>query len=636
MVRRPIVVFAHDLIVTGLAFVFSLWLRVGGDRLSEYIEAIQAGLPILLVVSAVVYWRCGLYRGVWRYASVHDLLTLMRAATYTVTILIVQMFLLNQLGPVPRSVPLILWFVLIVFMGGPRMAYRLIKDRRDLSWLSRRGDARVPVLIIGADTNAEIFIRSLMADKNSMFRALGVLDRGPTRVGRMIHNVPVLGRIDEMEEVVDRLKHQGAAPQRVVIASPPHVMRGDTIRDLLDRCSSLGLTLSRLPSLTNFETPSADGRLDLRPIALEDLLGRPQVRLDRSPVSNLIRGQVILVTGAGGSIGGELCRQIASDQPARLVLVDHGEFNLYSISRQLAGKHPGTEVVSVLCDVRDRAEISRVMVRYSPDLVFHAAALKHVPLVEANPREGAATNVLGTRNVAEAALAARARGMVLISSDKAVSPSSVMGATKRVAEAYCQALDSKAARRTDATRFVVVRFGNVLGSSGSVVPLFQEQLASGGPLTVTHPEMRRYFMTISEAVQLVLQASACGVVSPRFGGRIFVLDMGEPVRVADLARQMIRLAGLRPDQDIRIVFTGQRPGEKLTEELFHAGEETVAAPVDGVLVASPCPLDTNQIASGLARLEQAVNAGDAKLVLAALCALVPDSSVVASDCVSVQ
>ncbi|HET6519071.1 MAG TPA: polysaccharide biosynthesis protein [Geminicoccaceae bacterium] len=379
------------------------------------------------------------------------------------------------------------------------------------------------------------------------------------------------------------------------------------------------LTCRRLPGPGGRRPPAAAGRLDLRTIAPEDLLGRPQVAPDRAASDRLISGRRVLVTGAGGTIGGELCRQIAALRPAELVLLDHGEFNLYRIELELRERTPGAAVEALIGDVRDAGRVERIFAEHRPELVFHAAALKHVPLVEANPVEGVLTNVLGARVVADAARAHGALAVVQVSTDKAVNPTSVMGATKRIAESYCQALDlasgpPESGRDGGGTRFVTVRFGNVIGSSGSVVPLFQRQLARGGPLTVTHPEARRYFMTTREAAELVLQAAAHGLARPHERGRIFVLDTGEPVRIVDVARQMIRLAGLEPDVDVGIAFIGLRPGEKLHEELFYAEEVPVPTEAKGVLAATPRPVELPRLAAALDELVAAARRDDARAV----------------------
>jgi O-antigen biosynthesis protein WbqV len=392
---------------------------------------------------------------------------------------------------------------------------------------------------------------------------------------------------------------------------------------VLELAESVGATLARLPSLTDFRTSLGDD-IEIKPVAVEDLLGRPQTVLDRASMKALVHGKRVLVTGAGGTIGSELVRQIAAFAPARLAMVDASEFHLYEIDLELHERFPELDRRAVLADVRDAGRIRRILAEETPELVFHAAALKHVPVVEAHTEEGVLTNAVGTRVVADACRANDVAAMVLISTDKAVNPSSLMGATKRIAESYCQALDIIESARPGGTRFVTVRFGNVLGSTGSVVPLFQRQLAAGGPLTVTHPDMTRYFMTVREAVELVLEASVLGLGSGRRDGEIYVLDMGEPVHIIDLARQMILLAGLEPELDIKIEITGLRPGEKLFEEVLHDAEAVEPTAYPGILLAAPRTADHALLARALDELEAASRAGDRAEAIAIVRRLVPE------------
>jgi FlaA1/EpsC-like NDP-sugar epimerase len=437
--------------------------------------------------------------------------------------------------------------------------------------------------------------------------------------------VPVLGTVDALETVVADLDRRGRRPQKLVITAQG--LSGEEVRELLDRADALAIPLARLPRLTEFQETRADAPRTIEPIALEDLLGRPQAVLDREAMARLIRGRRILVTGAGGTIGSELARQIAALSPARLILLDNSEFLLYAIDGELRERWPGLVIHPLLGDVRERRRIDAVIAGEQPQIVFHAAALKHVPMVEANPIEGVLTNVIGSRNVAETARAHGAQLVVMISTDKAVDPASVMGATKRLAEAICQALDLDEARRPAVgTRFVTVRFGNVLGSTGSVVPLFARQLAAGGPLTVTHPEVSRFFMTVREAVELVLEASASapGAADGDARGKIFVLEMGQPVKIVDLARQMIRLAGFTPGRDIQIAYTGLRPGEKLHEALFHAAESPVPTRNPALRLAAPRTADYAVLARSIDELEEHARAGREARALDLLHRLVPE------------
>ena len=629
---RALLAFLHDVGMAAVSFGLALYLRLG-DGILDY----EPRLTILYgaaftAIAAVVFRATGLYRGIWRYASLPDLFNIARAVTLTVLIFLPVMFLLTRLQVFPRSMLVIDWLVLIALLGGPRLAYRLFKDGGFDHVLERRSRQSVPVLLISTKDGADTFIRETVRDRDALYRVVGVLADTASRVGREIYGVPVLGTIEALETVVADLDRRGRRPQKLVIAA--HTMAGEEIRRLLDRADALAIPLARLPRLTDFRRGLADPDRAVEPIALEDLLGRPQAVLDREAMARLIEGRRVLVTGAGGTIGSELCRQIAALAPAQLSLVDNGEFLLYAIDGELRGRHPALSVRPLLGDVRDRRRIEAVIAAEAPAIVFHAAALKHVPMVEANPIEGVLTNTVGSRNVAEAARAHRVGLVVMISTDKAVNPASVMGATKRLAESICQALDLNEARRTgpiilqnNGTRFVTVRFGNVLGSTGSVVPLFQRQLAAGGPLTVTDPEVTRYFMTVREAVELVLEASAgtaAAGAAEEARGKIFVLDMGEPVKIAELARQMIRLAGLRPDKDIAIEFIGLRPGEKLHEELFHAAEAPVPTRNPALRLAAPRTADYAVLARSVDELEEQARAGNEARMLDLLHRLIPE------------
>src|SRR4051794_5311145 len=530
--------------MAALSFVLALYLRVGDDmlRLVEPKLVMLYGIAFTLIAGAV-FLVTGLYRGIWRYASVPDLFNIARAAALTELIFLPVVFLFTRLDTLPRSSLLINWLVLVALLGGPRLGYRLFKDRRLDHLFERERGASVPVLLISTKDGADTFIRECVRDRHALYRVVGMLSDTPARVGRQIYGVPILGTIDSLEKIVADLDRRGRRPHKLVITT--HGMEGAEIRRLLDRADALAIPLARLPRLTEFQQTRVEPAQIVEPIAIEDLLGRPQAVLDREAMARLIRGRRVLVTGAGGTIGSELARQIAALAPARLILLDSSEFLLYTIDSELRERRPELAIIPLLGDVRERRRLETVIAGEKPQIVFHAAALKHVPMVEANPVEGVLTNVIGSRNVAEAARAFGAALVVMISTDKAVNPASVMGATKRLAESFCQALDlhegSRGARRgLPGTRFLTVRFGNVLGSTGSVVPLFKRQLAAGGPLTVTDPEASRFFMTVREAVELVLQASA---LSPENGaadarGKIFVLHMGEPIKIVDLAPQM--------------------------------------------------------------------------------------------------
>ncbi|ARJ66578.1 nucleotide sugar dehydratase [Magnetospirillum sp. ME-1] len=620
---RAQLAFLHDVFMAALSFVLALYLRLGDDAWIWW-DRLDLGLATALfsLVAATVFLSQRLYRGVWRYASVNDMLALARAATLTILVFLLLLFLTSRLQSLPRSVLFINWFVLMALLGGPRFVYRMFKDHRQSRKRAESDHVRVPVLLVGAGDEAELFLRAARSP-DAEYRAVGLLSSRGARVGRHIHGIDVLGSTDEMADVVTSLRQKGQAPQRLVITD--HRLDGAEVRQLLDEADRLGMTLARIPRLMELKD-GVEERVTMRSIAVEDLLGRPQAVLDRAAMEAMIKGRRVLVTGAGGSIGSELVRQISDFGPASLVLFEACEFNLYAIDQEITTRQPDMELIPLLGDVRDAARVNGAMAHHRPELVFHAAALKHVPMVEYNPDEGILTNCVGTRLVADACRANGVSLMVQISTDKAVNPTNVMGASKRVAEMYAQALDLAESER-GGTRFVTVRFGNVLGSTGSVVPLFQKQLAEGGPITVTHPDMTRYFMTVREAVELVLQASAFGIGHPVYRGKIFVLDMGEPVKIVHLARQMVRLAGLRPDVDVKIIFTGLRPGEKLFEELFHGSEPTVATEMPGILVAEPRSADAADLGAAIDGLARLCRDHDADGALAALCRVVPEYTV---------
>jgi O-antigen biosynthesis protein WbqV len=449
----------------------------------------------------------------------------------------------------------------------------------------------------------------------------GLLSLGRAQTGRRIHGHAIIGGVEDAGAVLARLRAEDRLPGSLVVTDGD--LSGPALAGLMEVADREGLRVFRAPRPTALD-PAGTGSVELKPVAIEDLLNRPQVPLDRAGMARLVQGRRVLVTGAGGSIGSELARQVAALGPELLVLLDNGEYALWQIDLELAESFPAVARRAVIADVRDEARIRAVIGEARPELVFHAAALKHVPIVEANPLEGLLTNAIGTRAVADAAKAAGAQAMVVISTDKAVNPTSVMGAAKRLAEMYCQALDI-AARAAGGMRCITVRFGNVLGSTGSVVPLFQRQLARGGPLTVTHPDMQRYFMTVREAVGLVLQASVVGTTEAGAAqGGIFVLDMGAPVKIVDLARQMIRLAGLRPEVDVEIRFTGLRPGEKLYEEIFHGKEPPVPTDHPGLLMATPRTSDPALVGRALDEIAASCRAGQTRLALAQLARMVPE------------
>lgn len=611
--------FVHDVVMAVAAIALSLFLRLGENIVFYPKGELYLAITIFSVVAAVVFRFMRMYRGIWRYASLNDLLNITKAASLIILLFLIILFAVTRLEDLPRSIPFISWFILIALLGGPRFLYRLFKDRRLDFHLDKDAHLRIPVLLVGAGDSAELFIRDI-SRTDSNYRVAGIVSGTAARVGHDIHGVEIMGTIGEIPAVVQKLSKLGAKPQRLIVTSER--IQSTKMTDLFETADGLGMTIARLPSLSDFRDDISEG-IVVKSIDVEDLLGRPQATLDQAPVKRLVSGKRLFISGAGGSIGSELVRQLSDLQPAHISLFDNSEYNLFRIELELAKRHTGFGHRAILGDVRDRKRIDEVFAEERPDIVFHTAALKHVPMVEANILEGISTNVFGTINVADASRSSNVSTFVHISTDKAVNPTSVMGASKRIAEQYCQALNLKFSNNDD-TRFVIVRFGNVLGSTGSVVELFREQLAEGGPLTVTHPEMTRYFMTIRESVELVLQASALGGEEERPNGKIFVLDMGEPVQIWDLARQMIRLAGLVPEKDISIEIIGIRPGEKLFEEVFHGSEPPVPSSRSGVLIASPRTEKLVSVQNNIEDLRGALAASDLNLVLELLQRVVPE------------
>jgi O-antigen biosynthesis protein WbqV len=614
-IRRPRL-YAVDMLLAALSLFLATTFRFGlGTLLSseEQYVALLVALPCFVVICGIVFPAVGMYSRNWRYASILDMVTIIRAVALASLIFVSFMFLFTRLVAIPRTVIAIEFFVLIFLLAGVRLSFRL-EDLKTFTPIHQRADSSleelVPVLLVGAGNAADIYLRALQRDPNWSYWPVGCLDNNPDHRGLMLRGVPVLGTLNDFPDVLAELEEHGKRPRHLIFTEALGSFGGRSAERLIECAEGLGIAISRLPPATELRDPKTEEGIELRPIELTDLLERPQTALDRAALRRLVCGRRILVTGAGGSIGGELTQQVAALDPKELVLVEHCEYNLYAIDLELAERFGTVPRASYLCNIRDPARVNEIFDRHRPELVFHAAALKHVPMVELNPCEGVLTNVIGTMNIAEAVKRIGALGMVQVSTDKVVNSTNVMGATKRLAELYCQALDLDGIAKPAGPRFLTVRFGNVLGSSGSLIPLFKRQLARGGPLTITDPEMKRFFMTIREAVELTLQASAYGLEQHLGQGEIFVLDMGEPIKIIDIARRMIRLAGFTPDKEIKIEVVGCRPGEKLFEELFDSSEKRVQSPVPGVLgaVSNPVPLAVLQQA--FQRLHHAAETAD--------------------------
>jgi FlaA1/EpsC-like NDP-sugar epimerase len=566
--RRTGLAVLHDLIAAAVAWMLAFWLRLNLELPPEYHAIMLHTLPAVVPLQGAIFWIFGLYRGIWRYASLHDLRLIVVTVTIAALAVPALLVLLALATGVPRSVFVLDPLLLVLMMGGSRLGYRAWKEGR-LASLTNAGGT--PVLILGAGDVAEILIRDLSANRH--WRILGLLDDEADKQGRAIHGVPVRGRLADVQAVARQLDVSYAI---IAMPSVSHRVR----RKAVQLATAAGLKVMTVPSFDDI----VGGKVtvsQLRRVELDDLLGRDPVVLDSAGLSRILSGKVVMVTGAGGSIGSELCRQAARFGPAQLVLFELSEFALYQVEQEFRRDYPALSIVCAVGDARNALRVAQILREYRPRVVFHAAAYKHVPLMEeVNAWEAVQNNVLGTHTLAEAATQHGVEAFVLISTDKAVNPVNVMGASKRLAEMVCQAWQAHSP-----TRFIMVRFGNVLGSAGSVIPKFRQQIAEGGPVTVTHPEITRYFMSIPEASQLVLQAGAMGK-----GGEIFVLDMGEPVRIVDLAREMIRLSGFS-ESEIRITFSGLRPGEKLYEEVLADDERTLPTPHPKLRVARARPVE---------------------------------------------
>ncbi len=625
MTTRKSLIVLHDLVATAAALVVAFFVRFEEDHLWLRVDWLWALLPGIMLYAGVVYHLFHLDDAKWRFASLPDLWNIFRSATVLALSLLVLDYILvapNMYGTFffGKGTILIYWVLQMFFLGGPRVAYRYFRYSRARTKASRNDSA--PILILGRAADAEVLLRAIESGAVKKAWPVGVLSQSPADQGQSIRGIQVLGTFDELEQAVARLAARGTDVRRIVL-TPSAFEPGAPTDTVLMRARRLGLTTSRLPSLDD----SVEA-LRLAPVNVEDLLLRPSVKIDYRRLEEFVKGRSIVVTGGGGSIGAEICDRMVAFGAARLLVIENSEPALHAALETLAGRSSDAQISGRLADIRDRERIIRLMADFKPDIVFHAAALKHVPLLEQDWGEGVKTNVFGSVNVADAAAAAGATAMVMISTDKAIEPVSVLGATKRFAEMYCQALDGQFARNAEPgtlpMRLIAVRFGNVLASNGSVVPKFKAQIEAGGPVTVTHPDMVRYFMTIREACDLVVTSAAHALGPQRSDVAVYVLNMGQPVKIVDLAERIIRLSGLEPGHDIDITFTGIRPGERLHEILFAREEPTAEIGVDGVVAARPMAPSLDTMRVWLSTLEQGLMRDDRSTIYRVLRDAVPD------------
>jgi FlaA1/EpsC-like NDP-sugar epimerase len=599
---RRLLVCALDVALIAASLVLAFLLRFDFQIPASQIPMLVQGLAIVMVVKPLLFIASGMYRNIWRYASLQDAFEIFKVVTLSSMVsAFVHVFIKGSLS-LPRSIYILDWFLVFALVATSRLLWRIYRETRFVPSL-RKGKR---TLIIGAGAAGNLLLKEIRKQSNSHYNVVGFVDDDPSKRGLRLSGVRVLGGTNHLRGLVR--KHR---VEEVIFAIPSS--EGALMRRVIASCERAKAHFKTLPGITAI----IDGKVSIsqiKDVEIEDLLGREPVVLDQTAIRNYLTDKRVLVTGAAGSIGSEICRQVAVFKPAKLILFDHAETPLFYIEKELAAQYPELRIIPVVGDVKNLDKVESIFDEFCPEVVFHAAAYKHVALMEYNPAEAVLNNVLGTRNVADAAHKTKVRNFVMVSTDKAVNPTNVMGATKRSAEIYVQALAA-----TSKTNFTTVRFGNVLGSNGSVIPLFKEQIRKGGPVTVTHQDVVRYFMTIPEASQLVLQAGCIGK-----GGEIFVLDMGEPVRILSLAEELIRLSGLVPHKDIEIAFTGLKPGEKLFEELLLDGEGIKPTTHKKIRVMAPVEIDMKRVSDEFKQLLALASAGHISGLIEALQSIVPE------------
>ena len=620
---RQALILVHDLIMTAVAIVAAFFLRFENFGLMERLDGLLLFVPGFLVYAAVIYRLFHLYQSKWRFASLPEAANILAASTVLALTLVVVDYVLvapNVLGAFffGKLTIVLYWLLQVALLGGPRIAYRYYRFTR-----TRRA-AKVaeaePILVLGRAADAEVLVRAIESGAVKKIWPVGILSPSPADQNQSVRGVPVLGGFDELEDVITQTAARGQAVSRIIL-TPAALDPSAHPEKILIKARRLGLATQRLPSLEE-----GSEALRLAAVHVEDLLLRPSVKIDYRRLEQSVAGKSIVVTGGGGSIGAEICDRVVTFGAARLLVIENSEPALHAVLEALASNQGKAAVEGRLADVRDRARMLRLIGDFKPDIVFHAAALKHVPLIEQNWDEGIKTNIFGSVNVADATVAAGAAAMVMISTDKAIEPVSVLGATKRFAEMYCQAVDGNAADHGNPgrTRLISVRFGNVLASNGSVVPKFKAQIEAGGPVTVTHPDMVRYFMTIREACDLVVTAAIHSLDSKRSNSAVYLLNMGQPVRIVELAERMIVLSGLEPGHDVKIVFTGVRRGERLMELLFARDEPRSETGIEGIMAVRPVNPPIAAMEGFLAALERGLASGDRAATFKVLSDSIPD------------
>lgn len=589
---KNLIAFAIDFTAAFFAAAASIYLRLGADM---FLQTYQSSLRQSLIFAAIAmlmnsYYK--IYRGVWRYFDTYYFIKIVKSSTISVFLFLFIVFLESRLESYPRSVIFFSWFFLIFFTSTPRALYRFYFDKSFTKILNYKAIKPTPILLVGLGNSTDNFINQLSRMPQANYKIVGILDE-KINIGRVVHDIPILGTIDNLSKVVSQLDKKNKKPARILISHEFYL--GGRLKKILKTAESLSIPVSKLPKISEIQHNIHASPIQSIPV--EDLLRRSQRTIDRNAVNQMVHNKRVLITGAGGSIGSEIVRQVCAAKPSEVLILDISEYLLYEIQQEVLSSFGGIKLTTRLADIKDKKSIDDLFSHFKPEIVFHAAALKHVPLLEDHKLEAVSTNIIGTQIVLNAAIKNKVNNFVFISTDKAVNPSSFMGATKRFAEILCQDVSSKS------TKITIVRFGNVLASNGSVVPIFEKQISIGGPITVTHPDTTRYFMTIKEAVGLVLQAT---VIQKNSDITVYVLDMGEPIKIVDLAYHMIRLAGLKPEVDIAIKFIGLRPGEKLHETLFYENEDLKKTSNDAIHLANPKCISHINLEKNLKQLSVAI------------------------------
>ena len=561
MNKKILITIVHDFFIFCFSFFIALLLRLEYDYAIYLMESLWIFSILFAFINIFILQYYGLYHGIWRYASMHEIISIFKSIVISTLFIIAVLFLIFRLQDIPRSFPVLLFIVSLLGVTGPRVFYRVLKDK------ITKKRSRIPVLVVGDNDTSENFIRLTKTEKNSPYDVVGIIGTKKSGVGRRIHNIPIISTIHDLNHLEEQIKNFEL--QRIIVSD--HNIGSKIIESLYIFSKKNGFAIGIIPKLSNFSL-DAEAKFTANPIAIEDVLGRKQ-KVHNTPLLSNIKDKVILITGAGGSIGGELVRQVCSLAPKQIILLESNEYALYKISSEINGSF-----ICKLADVRDSLKVEEIIKEFKPDIIFHAAALKHITFVENEPIEALKTNFLSTVKICELCMLHNVPKMVFISTDKAVYPTNIMGASKRLCEKYIQQISNSPGK----TIFSIVRFGNVLGSTGSVVPLFESQIKKGGPITITHPQVTRYFMTIREAVELVLISSQLEVEK---NGQIFILEMGSSVLIKDLAKRMITLSG-KSESEIKIEFTGLRKGEKISEKLFFNEENMNKTDINGILYTS--------------------------------------------------